>query len=284
MPDDIKYIVLQQKPFDDILAISTGFRYGHDRRIGYDVDRISDEFLIKFCISGSGWFKTEGVEYKIGKGDIIISRKDVVHKYGADEADPWSIYWAYFCGSSALSYYNWIFSLHNRHVFNIGNDNKIEECFCEMYSILEKGYAQRNMIHASNLLKYLLSLLISGGNSGSNRNVREWELEAIVKYMMNNINNVLVLDDLVEKYGTSKDHFIRSFYKKYGYTPMDYFNRMKIQKSCELLVTSNMSISHVAENLGFADAYYFSRLFRQKMNTSPREYRKKYSSGTLRQN
>ena len=276
LPDNIKYGALESEPFNDLLAVSTGFRCGNDRNIGYNVERISDEFLIKYCISGSGWFETENKQYKVGAGDILVSRKDVIHRYGADEADPWSVYWTYFCGKSARFYYDWVFELRNSPVASIGYSWTAERCFQEMYSAMEKGYAPRNLLFASNSLKYLLSFLISGENQGALKE-HEWKLEALVKYMMDNLGSHLTLDDLAEKYGKSKDHFIRSFYKKYGYTPIDYYNRMKIQKSCELLVTSNLSILRISEELGFSDAYYFSRLFRDKMDISPREYRKKYA-------
>ncbi|RME70993.1 MAG: AraC family transcriptional regulator, partial [Verrucomicrobia bacterium] len=56
--------------------------------------------------------------------------------------------------------------------------------------------------------------------------------------------------------------------------PLDYFNRLKVQRACELLATTTLSIAEIAEQLGFDDPYYFSRLFRKIMGMAPRVYRR----------
>ena len=62
--------------------------------------------------------------------------------------------------------------------------------------------------------------------------------------------------------------------KKTGLSPMDYYIKMKIQYACQLLSQSDLKIKEVAEKIGYEDPYYFSRLFKQVMNKSPKDYRK----------
>jgi len=71
----------------------------------------------------------------------------------------------------------------------------------------------------------------------------------------------------------SKTYFIRKFQKKYGYSPLVYFNRLKIESACQLLLVSKRSVKEIAFALGFNDPLYFSRLFQKVMGTSPSEYR-----------
>jgi AraC family transcriptional regulator of arabinose operon len=54
---------------------------------------------------------------------------------------------------------------------------------------------------------------------------------------------------------------------------MDYFIHLKIQEACKLLVLSRLSISEIAYELGYEDPYYFSRIFKKVMGTSPLQYR-----------
>ncbi len=49
---------------------------------------------------------------------------------------------------------------------------------------------------------------------------------------------------------------------------------MKIERACYLLDTGELSISAVAEQLGYEDSYYFSRLFKKVMGVSPSSYRR----------
>ena len=53
---------------------------------------------------------------------------------------------------------------------------------------------------------------------------------------------------------------------------MSYFNQLRIQKACELLDFTDMKINQVCFKIGIDDPYYFSRLFKQVMGCSPREY------------
>jgi YesN/AraC family two-component response regulator len=49
---------------------------------------------------------------------------------------------------------------------------------------------------------------------------------------------------------------------------------MKIQKSCQLLGLSDLKIKEISKQIGYEDAYYFSRLFKKIMGKSPMQYRK----------
>lgn len=46
-----------------------------------------------------------------------------------------------------------------------------------------------------------------------------------------------------------------------------------MERACYLLDISNLSISEVAESLGYEDAFYFSRIFRRLIGISPTQYR-----------
>ncbi len=48
---------------------------------------------------------------------------------------------------------------------------------------------------------------------------------------------------------------------------------MKIEYACQLLDSSELSVKAIADAVGYDDALYFSRLFRQTMGLSPRAYR-----------
>ena len=63
------------------------------------------------------------------------------------------------------------------------------------------------------------------------------------------------------------------FKKRTGYSPLTYFNLLKIRKACELINTTDMKLTQISFKLGFDDQFYFSRLFSKIMGMSPRAYR-----------
>jgi Transcriptional regulator containing an amidase domain and an AraC-type DNA-binding HTH domain len=93
-------------------------------------------------------------------------------------------------------------------------------------------------------------------------------------FMEKNLNTTLTLQDLVSFNNLSKSQLTEIFKTKTGYSPIDYFIRLKIQKACSLLDLSDLSIYEIAAQLGYEDQYYFSRSFRKIMGMSPSSYRK----------
>ncbi|HHT53520.1 MAG TPA: helix-turn-helix transcriptional regulator [Clostridiales bacterium] len=63
-------------------------------------------------------------------------------------------------------------------------------------------------------------------------------------------------------------------YKKQ--TVIQYINRFRLQKSLEMLGNTDIPIGEVARSLGFANAYYFTRLYRSTYGHTPTEYRRRF--------
>ena len=92
--------------------------------------------------------------------------------------------------------------------------------------------------------------------------------------MKNNIDKRLTLNDLTIYNNLSKTQLIDILKEKTGYSPIDYFLRLKIQKACFNLDFTEMTISEIAEKIGYSDQYYFSRLFKKIMGMAPSDYRR----------
>ena len=71
----------------------------------------------------------------------------------------------------------------------------------------------------------------------------------------------------------SQRHFERLFSDTYGITPSRYLIDVRIKHARSLLVTSDMPIATIAQQCGFCDASYFTKVFRENTGVSPRNYR-----------
>jgi AraC-like DNA-binding protein len=56
---------------------------------------------------------------------------------------------------------------------------------------------------------------------------------------------------------------------------------VRVEKGEELIKTSDMNISQIVYSVGFSSRSYFSKIFRQKYNCSPKEYKEKQQSMAL---
>lgn len=81
------------------------------------------------------------------------------------------------------------------------------------------------------------------------------------------------LDQLAAEACLSKYHFLRLFRMAHGMSPYQYIQHLRIEKARALLAGSNISITDLAELLGFENSQSFSRLFYQRTGLYPTQYR-----------
>ncbi|PKG22633.1 AraC family transcriptional regulator [Niallia nealsonii] len=85
----------------------------------------------------------------------------------------------------------------------------------------------------------------------------------------------VTLDDIAVAGSICRSRCCELFSKYIGQTPNTYLVRYRIQKSCEMLLETNRSISEIAMVCGFQSASYFSYVFRKETGLTPQDYRKK---------
>lgn len=90
------------------------------------------------------------------------------------------------------------------------------------------------------------------------------------------LDKKIYINDIAESIGVSVSGLMWHFNKALGVTPMRYFNIMRMKKAEELLVTTNDSLSRIAAECGFDNAFYFSNAFKKEYQIRPSDFRKKY--------
>ncbi len=98
-------------------------------------------------------------------------------------------------------------------------------------------------------------------------------LEA-VQYLDTHYQGKALLGDFCQKYHYSLQYVSRKFKQETGFTASEYLQKKRLEKSCELLICSDMSIQEIAHQIGYEDTRFFNQIFQKKMKMSPREYRK----------
>ncbi len=82
--------------------------------------------------------------------------------------------------------------------------------------------------------------------------------------------------DLARLSGLSEPHFYRRFRQVTGSSPIDWLRRERINHARRRLLQSNDPIKQVAEQVGYNDAFFFSRDFKRYTGLAPSEYRRQH--------
>lgn len=78
---------------------------------------------------------------------------------------------------------------------------------------------------------------------------------------------------LAQTSGWSYSYFKKLFTAAYGLPPKKYVTQLRMNYARELLVTQLYSVTEVAEQCGYLDAYYFSAVFKRVFGVSPSAYK-----------
>lgn len=84
------------------------------------------------------------------------------------------------------------------------------------------------------------------------------------------------LEEYAKMCSMSKYHFSRVFKNFTGFSPIEYRNNIRIERSKGMLADSSRAIETIAEQVGYSNAHYFSEAFKNAVKVSPTEYRKMY--------
>jgi AraC-like DNA-binding protein len=240
-----------------------------------------DQNILIHCVEGKGSVEVGKRKYQLGPDSFLIIPGGSPHNYAADEQNPWTIYWLHFKGDTAKSVVDSMMLQINGHHGLVNFQQKRLSLFEDMYSNLERGYGNDNLCYANMCLWHYLSSFMYNDkfNISEKKNAKANDkVELSINFMQQNLSRMLTLNEIAVSVNLSVPHFSSTFRKKTGFSPIEYFIQLKVQKACQYLLFTDLRINEIAEKLGIEDQYYFSRMFHKLMGISPNHYRAKRST------
>ena len=96
---------------------------------------------------------------------------------------------------------------------------------------------------------------------------------AVRRYIDLHFKEPLTLDQLAREAHMNKYYLSHAFKREYGVSPINYLISRRIEESKYLLAETDLSLSQIAQLMGFSSLSYFSQVFHRTQAVSPKEYR-----------
>lgn len=101
-------------------------------------------------------------------------------------------------------------------------------------------------------------------------------IKTMVQFVQKNYAEKITLSNIANSEAVGESKCYKLFLKYFSQSPNVYLTQYRLNKSIDLLRTTNMSIIEIALSVGFSGASYYSETFRKWMNKSPSELRKDF--------
>ena len=210
-----------------------------------------------------------GILYTLNAGNLVLYAPHEEQKYTIKSGS--TTLWCHFTGTAV----NEILQSCNitSGVYFFNQRKGISEAYAELIKRFHIP-GRKDFANAS-----FLELIYNIKDAQLFQNINEEKhdlLQPVLTYINMNYDKPITVDMLAKQLGYSKSRFSHIFSETMGTTPIKHINDIRLNSACEMLSSTNLSISTIAFNCGFNDPLYFSKLFFKKYKTTPSEYRKSH--------
>lgn len=121
--------------------------------------------------------------------------------------------------------------------------------------------------------EHLFSKFISSEPQIQATSLLKYNLQPILLYIQDNLQNDITIEELACMACFSKDHFTRIFKSIIGMAPYEFIIRKRIEQAQLLLLTTDLTLNEIIEKTNLKSASYFNRIFRKYTSYTPGKYR-----------
>jgi AraC-like DNA-binding protein len=95
----------------------------------------------------------------------------------------------------------------------------------------------------------------------------------ITGFIENNYHKKITLQEMASLANMSPRNFQRTFKEVFRMSPIQYLIRLRLERAARFLTDKDTSIGEAAAKAGICDSNYFARIFKEKYNITPQQYR-----------
>jgi len=249
----------------DILSL--GRQY--DRNDYSCQNRTRNDYLLLLTLDGEAFVREGKRKKSLGKNSWFLLRPNIVHSY--KDTAPWYFAYVHFRGDVVDSVLERL-TFFKRENLGFKQSNSVaKDLLMRLIGQAQNSSIQGEILRNALILEIITSLHSNYRNSKDHID----PLIAIQEYIVEHLNEDMSLAFLAEKAGISRFHFIRNFKQKYGYSPIHYIQKRRIEKAQNLLLheSPRMKVYEISEAIGIKDPLYFSRSFKKRVGMSPEKFR-----------
>lgn len=250
----------------------------------YVIDHLNaqkQQFVFQYTVSGEGAITINSRTYALKpRQAFLIESPSYARYYLPKSSSHWELKFLTLNAAGHDLFRNLINEYGN--VYTLPESSAVMEYWEELYQLSQEGKILDFFTASSYAYSFVMQLSatlrrLPGVRHSSNR------LQTCLDTIHANYQDPLTLKQLSEICCLSPSYLTKLFKDNFHVTPIQYLIQYRIKAACHLLLQEDLRIETIALQTGFGSSNYFSRIFRQVMGVSPKDYRRQEHTEALKQ-
>lgn len=248
------------------------------------IPHFHDWIEVVYLLTGTLTFYIEDKEYNLKKGEFIVVDPMSIHNSESIDGNTAILL------QIPMSFLEQFDKEIRKYRIVIDYDTKDRQ---QKEALHHLSYVLQELIAAAELKKQgyifqcyklifeLLSILYSSfavkllKQERQNHYKNRERIEEILTYVEKHYNETITIGQIAKRVHVSEVYFTRFFKKMMGMTFVQYLNQVRLQQIQKDLLYTDYSIQYILDKNGFHNYKLFMRLFKERFQCTPKEYRKR---------
>lgn len=237
-------------------------------------------YLLHYVLSGSGTFMSGKKKWLLSAGDAFLIIPGVVCSYSSDEQSPWEYCWVGFDGRDARDILISCGLTQECPVYREDRKEKNALTGEALLSLNNAFYHDAGNAYLHLSLFYRFFSLLSP-QAGADRSDASGYIRHATEYIRHNYAYDIKILDVARHLGIDRTYLYKLFSRELGVSPQQYLLNYRLTMAKQLLSSTTLRISEIANSCGFADSASFCRHFRAQFAITPTQFRREPGSSPV---
>lgn len=259
------------------------------------VDRIADFHVLIYVLKGGMEIIEDGITYYLQENSLFFLKANV-HHWGTRPFEPnTSWYYIHFYAPEPkedftplelkqpyTDYQYWGIKDYKyyiplpKHITLPVNSNIVENIY-ELIT-LYKTYKLSKLFEVNLMLWRIFIACYELNYFKDENNITHKHVKKTVQYLENNYKRQFSVNEIENQLGLSYKYIGTLLKDETGKTIKEYQQMLRIKEAEKLLCFTDLSITQIAEEIGYGDVFYFSNVFKRLKKVSPSRFRDMYTT------
>ena len=231
------------------------------------------DYYLMYLVRGIVNIVEPNVGRSLAPGDMIVFTPGKKFHYTKPDGIDMEYYWVHCSGYAAKDFLSSCRITPDK-IFSVGSSESV----CERFRKLFETFLNKDELFplkSANRLEALLLKLSDRIQSKEQDSKTSDCVGVALSYIHSHVSQEISVEHLAHEAHLSSGHFRAVFKRAVGMSPQDYITLTRLNRACELLRETKLSISDISRMSGYPDNQYFCRIFKKHYAMPPGAYRSK---------